>query len=168
MKKFREGQDRRQVMLLPPSVDDYVGTNDLSRYVDVLVDEFDLKGIERKYSTQGRPAYQPRIIVKLLVYGKLRGITSSRELAAAARENVRFMYLAQNERPDFRTISEFRKRHRQELAELLTQTIAIGIREELIDLKCVAVDGTKLQGFAGRTSFKSPKLIKEELDRLEA
>mgnify|MGYP001018563290 CR=1 FL=1 len=78
------------------------------------------------------------------------------------------MFLAQNERPDFRTISDFRKRHRAELAELLTQTIAIGVREKLIDLKCVAIDGTKIHASAGTKSFKNPEFLKEELKRLEA
>lgn len=77
------------------------------------------------------------------------------------------MFLRQNERPDFRTISDFRKTHREELAELLTQTIAIGVRENLIDLKCVSIDGTKIHGAAGKKSFKRPEFLREEIARLE-
>jgi transposase len=168
MKKFRELGDRRQLGLLPASVEEYVGREDIVRYVDALVEEFDLREIEGKYSYQGRPAYSPRILVKVLVYGKLRGVNSSRELARALQENLRFIFLAQNERPDFRTISDFRKVHHAELAALLAQTIAIGVEEKLITLDFVALDGTKLLGFAARKSFKTPTRLRQDLKRLEA
>jgi transposase len=168
MKRFRECTSRNQLSLLPRSIEEYVPEGDLVRYVDMLVEEFDLSRIESRYSHTGRPAYNPRVIVKLWVYAKLRNISSSRELSQAARENLRFMYLAQNERPDFRTLSEFRKQHQGELAALLTQTVAIGMRENLITLDYVAVDGTKLLGSAGRNSFKTPAQLKEELEQLEA
>lgn len=168
MRKFREGMDRRQLSILPASIEEYVPAGDIVRYVDALVDEFDLSAIESKYSYQGRPAYNPRVLVKLLVYGKLRGFSTSRELAQAARENMRFMFLAGSERPDFRTLSDFRKNHHRELAGLLAQTIAIGIEEKLITLDYVAVDGTKLRGFAGTKSFKTPAQLQKELAELEA
>ncbi len=91
MALFRQTQNRRQIALIPASVDDYVGAEDVVRYVDALVDEFDLSAIESYYDILGRPAYSPRILVKILVYGKRRGINSSRKLAQAARDSLRFM-----------------------------------------------------------------------------
>jgi hypothetical protein len=103
-------------------------------------------------------------MVKILLYGKMRGMRSSRELARAVRENVRFMYIASGEQPDFRTISLFRKRFSRELSGLLRQTIDVGLRAGLITLEHVAVDGTVLRAYAGRRSFRSV----EQLRALEA
>jgi transposase len=167
MKTFLTGESRDQLALLPASIDDYVPAEDLVRYVDTLIEELDLKGIEKSYSDQGRPAYCPRLLVKIILYGKMRGIRSGRELSRACRENLRFIFLARNEKPDFRTINEFRKRQSGELAGLLRQTIGIGISEGLIDLDQVCIDGTKLAASAGRRSFKSTNKLKEELDLLE-
>ncbi len=155
MKTFRSGMSRNQLTMLPASIEEYVLPEDLVRYVDVLVEEFDLSEIETSYSAFGRPAYSPRLLVKVLLYGKMRGIRSGRELSRACRENLRFIYLACNEQPDFRTINDFRKVHSASLAKLLRQTIEIGLNEGIIDLKQVCIDGTKLGASAGRRSFKS-------------
>ena len=167
MKTFRTGQSKDQIALLPASIDEYVGAEDLVRYVDGFVDELELGRIERKFSTLGRPAYSPKILVKILLYGKMRGIRTGRELSQACRENVRFMFLAGNERPDFRTINDFRKNNAGELAGILAQTIEVGIRENLIDLKQVCIDGTKIGACAGRRSFKTPGTLRQELKGLE-
>ncbi len=160
MKSFRTGTNRNQLTMLPTSVEEYVPLDDLVRYVDMLVEEFDLREIENRFSPHGRPAYSPRLLVKILLYGKMRGIRSGRELSRACRENLRFIYLACNEKPDFRTINDFRKLHSAQLAGLLRQTIEIGLREGIIDLKQVCIDGTKLAASAGRRSFKSPEKLK--------
>lgn len=168
MKKFRTGENRKQIALLPPSVDEYVGRDDLVRYVDGLVEEFDLENIEASYSRLGRPAYSPRMLVKVILYGKMRGVRSGRELSRACKENLKFIYLTGKEKPDFRTINDFRKNHTAELAGLLKQTIEVGIREDLIDLAQVSLDGTKIGAFAGRGSFKTPEKLREALNNLEA
>lgn len=167
MKTFRSGESRNQLALLPASIEEYVPRNDLVRYVDQLVDEFSLEEIESCYAATGRPAYAPRLLVKVLLYGKMRGIRSGRELATACRENLRFIFLTRNEKPDFRTINDFRKRHGSRLAGLLRQTISIGLSEGIIDLKQVCIDGTKLGASAGRRSFKTPERLQAELEALE-
>ena len=167
MRKFRNPSSRNQLSLLPASIEEYVGAEDMVRYVDELVELLDLSGFDAKYSFNGRPAFEPRIIVKILVFGSLRGIRSARELSRECRESLRFIFLAQNEKPDFRTINLFRKEHSKELASLLRQTIEIGIKEEMIDLKAVAVDGTKIRAFAGHRSFGTASNLRAELDRLE-
>lgn len=167
MKTFRTGDDRGQLSLLPPSIEDYVGGGDLVRYVDGFVDALDLRRIEDKFSRLGRPAYSPKLLVKVILYGKMRGIRTGRELSRACGENLRFMFLARNERPDFRTINDFRKNNAEELAGILMQTIEVGIRENLIDLRQVCIDGTKIGASAGRRSFKTPETLKQELAVLE-
>lgn len=168
MRKFREGADRHQVALFPRTIDEYVPEDDIVRFVDALIDELDLSGIESKYSSLGRPAYSPRVLVKILLYGKMRGIRSSRELERASQENLRFIFLANDEKPDFRTIIRFRSAHHRELASLLQQTIAISIQEQLITLDHISIDGTKIRSFAGKKSFRDPQKLHQELVALEA
>ena len=167
MRYFRLGQSRDQLSLLPPSLEEYVPRDDSVRFVDALVEEFDLREIESKYRSLGRPGYSPRMLVKLLLYGKIRGIRASRELARACKENVRFMYLVQNEQPDFRTISDFRKNHIEALGGLLRQTVSIGLTEGVISLRHVAVDGTKVRANASKNSFLSEEKLERLLDALE-
>lgn len=167
MGKFRQPPDRRQKSLFPASTEDYVSPDDDVRFVDALVDLFDLSAIEAKYSDLGRPAFAPRMLVKVLVYGRTRGIRSSRELARALRENIRFIFLANHEQPDFRTISLFRKQFSEELADLLKQTIRIGCQQGLINLERVAVDGTIVRANASARSFRPPADLEERLQALD-
>lgn len=167
MKKFRHQANRQQIALLPASIDEYIPQDDIVRYIDAMIDEMDLSAIESKYSIFGRPAYHPQVLVKILLYGKMRGIRSSRELSRASQENLRFIFLSNNEKPDFRTLLLFRKRFHKELGSLLKQTIGIGLKEKIITLDHVCIDGTKLRAFAGRNSFKKPKKLKEDLEKLE-
>lgn len=167
MKTFRQQADRRQIALIPASIDDYIPSDDIVRFIDAMIDEMDLEEIETKYSSFGRPAYHPAVLVKIILYGKMRGIRSSRELSRASRENLRFMFLSNNEKPDFRTILLFRKRFHRELGGLLKQTIGIGLKEKLITLDHVSIDGTKLRAFASRNSFKTPANLERDLQELE-
>ena len=167
MKKFREVADRRQQALIPRSVEEFVPEDDLVRYVDALVDEFNISKIENWYSSFGRPGFSPRVLIKILLYGKIRGLRSSRELARAVQENLRFIYIASNEKPDFRTISKFRKRFSKELSSLLAQTVGIGMSEGLISLDHVSIDGTKFGASAGRNSFKTPEELEKRILELE-
>ena len=91
MNKFRTPGSRHQVSLLPRSVEEYVGSADVARYIDAFVDELDLSAIAAAYSEEGRPGFSPKVMVKILVYGKLRGIRSSRALATAVSENLKFI-----------------------------------------------------------------------------
>lgn len=167
MKRFRSVSSREQLFLLPRSLDEYVPLDDGLRLMDEVIEQLDLSSIEGQFVGGGRPAYSPRVLVKILAYGTLRGIRSSRELARATQENLRFMYLAQGEQPDFRTISNFRKRFHSELSELLAQTVTVGLKEGIITLEQVAIDGTKIRGSAGKNSFKTQEKLEEQQARLE-
>ena len=167
MGRFRQPRDRTQVTFLPPSVDEYVEPDDNVRFVDAFVEALDLSEIEEEFSDLGRPAYAPRPLVKLLVYGRLRGVRTGRGLAEAAQENLRFYWLLGGEQPDFRTICDFRKRFAPQLKDFLKQLIGIGIREGVIRLDRVAIDGTILRTSAGSGSFHRRESLERALDRLE-
>lgn len=153
MRGFREGRDLHQITFLPASLDEYLSESDPVRLFDKLIDEFDLRTIETKYSEVGAPPFSPYLLTKVILFGKLRGIRSCRELALACRENLSFLYLTRGEKPDFRTINVFRKRFSNELAEIFVATIEVAMKEGMVSLEHVAIDGTKVKGYASKRSF---------------
>ncbi|MEK7784007.1 MAG: transposase, partial [Chloroflexota bacterium] len=118
MKTFRPYQPD-QMLLLPPSLQDWVPEGHLARFVSDLADTLDLSAIEETYTEErGHPPYHPCMMVKLLVYAYCTGTYSSRRIAAKLTDSVAYRVLAAGNDPDFRTISDFRKRHSEALAGL--------------------------------------------------
>src|SRR6478736_4768703 len=112
MKRFVESEDRRQGVLLPEYLDDYVSENNPVRVIDVFVSELDLGalGFEGVVpEATGRPAYHPGLLLKIYVYGYINQIASSRRLEREAQRNVELMWLTGRLAPDFKTIADFRK-----------------------------------------------------------
>ena len=112
MKRFVEGEDRRQAVLLPEYLDDYVSEENPVRVIDVFVEELDLgvlgfPGVVPEAT--GRPAYHPGVLLKIYVYGYINQIASSRRLEREAQRNVELMWLTGRLAPDFKTIADFRK-----------------------------------------------------------
>jgi transposase len=108
MKRFIEGRDRSQRILLPEQLDDYVADSNPVRVVDVFVDELDLvqMGFEGTMPAQtGRPAYHPSVLLKIYIYGYLNRLQSSRRLEREAQRNVELMWLTGHLTPDFKTAS---------------------------------------------------------------
>jgi len=114
--------DREQSFLLPPSLLEWVAEDHLVWTILGAVDELDLSRIYGVYRPDGhgRPAYEPRMMVGLLLYAYAKGIQSSREIERRCGEDVAFMVIAARARPDHSTIAEFRRRHERALAELFT------------------------------------------------
>jgi transposase len=165
MRKFREGVNREQLTFLPRSVDEYVPADDGVRFIDGVIEALNLASIEGGYKRVGAPPFSPRILVKVILYGKMRGIRSCRELSRACRENVKFMFLARGEQPDFRTINLFRRRFAVELGKLLGETVRLAHDEGMVSLEHVAIDGTKIKGYASKKSFVEPKELDEAYRR---
>src|ERR1700723_1301861 len=112
MKRFVEGEDRRQGVLLPEFLDDYVAEDNSVRVIDVFVDELDLRalGFEGVVpEATGRPAYHPATLLKIYLYGYLNRIQSSRRLERETQRNIELMWLTGRLAPDFKTIADFRK-----------------------------------------------------------
>ena len=110
MKRFVEGQDRSQLILLPDCLDDYVGEDNPVRIVDAFIDELDLAvlGFVVPEAT-GRPSYHPVALLKIYLYGYLNRVQSSRRLEREAQRNIELMWLTGRLAPDFKTIADFRK-----------------------------------------------------------
>ena len=157
-----------QDMLLPPSVSDFVASDHPALFIrDLVREQLDLSSIYATYSTlRGYPTYDPRMMVALLLYGYSRGVYSSRRLARACEERVDFMAVCGLQQPDFRTISEFRRRHLEALSGLFIQVLGLCRKAGLVKLGHVALDGTKIKANASKHKAMSYARMKKAEDQL--
>src|ERR1700676_770143 len=162
MKRFVEGEDRRQGVLLPEFLDDYVSEENPVRVIDVFVEELDLGalGFEGVVAeATGRPAYHPGVLLKIYVYGYINQIASSRRLEREAQRNVEMMWLGARLGPDFKTIADFRKDNGPAIRAACRQFIALCRRLELFAQAMVAIDGSKFKAVNARDkNFTKTKL----------
>ena len=166
-KTFRP-YDPEQMLLMPPSLSDWVPEGHLARGVSDLVDTLDLSAIEDTYTEErGYPPYHPRMMVKLLMYGYCTGTYSSRRIADKLIDSVAFRFLAAGNQPDFRTVSDFRKNHGQALEGLFDQVLEVCQKAGLVKLGKVAIDGTKIKANASKHKAMSYGLMKQKESELK-
>lgn len=170
MSKTFRAWDVDQGWLLPPSVHDFVPAGHLAHFVrDTVREGLDLSAIVDSYDVErGQPPYHPAMMVALLLYGYSRGVYASRRLAQACEERVDFMAVTGLNKPDFRTISDFRRRHLVALSELFVQVLKLCQSAGLVKLGHVAVDGTKLKANASRHKAMSYGRMKTAEPKLQA
>jgi transposase len=151
VKTFRPFEPN-QVLLMPPSLDEWLPADHVARFVAELVDDvLDLSGVYAEYTeVRGYPPYDPRLMVRLLVYGYTTGTRSSRAIERRCVDDVAFRYLAAGQAPDFRSIAKFRRRHLDALAGLFLQSLQLASQLGLVKLGRVALDGTKLRANASK------------------
>lgn len=159
-----------EVLLLPPSVQDYVPKEHLARLIVALVREsLDLSGIAGSYAgALGQPPFDPRMMTALLLHAYASGIYSSRRIAKAAVERADFMMIVAGDPPDFRTISEFRRRHLKALAALFVQVLQLAEKAGLVKLGHVALDGSKIKANASKHKAMSYARMKQREAELAA
>jgi len=159
-----------EAQFLPPSVQDYVPQEHLSRLIVSLVREsLDLSDITGGYpSGLGQPPFDPRMMTALLLHGYASGVYSSRRIARATVERADFMMIVAGDPPDFRTISEFRKRHLRALARLFVQVLKLAEKAGLVKLGHVALDGTKIKANASKHKAMSYDRMKKREAELAA
>lgn len=159
-----------EAQLLPPSVQDYVPRDHVSRLIVSLVREsLDLSAIIGSYrSGLGQPPFDARMMTALLLHGYASGIYSSRRIARAAVERADFMMIVAGDPPDFRTISEFRRRHLKALADLFVQVLKLAEKAGLVKLGHVALDGTKIKANASKHKAMSYDRMKKREAELAA
>lgn len=150
-KVFREYHPE-QPMLLPPSLEEWLPAEHLARFVDELVEaHLDLEPFYAAHTNlKGFPPYDPRLMLKVLLYGYLTGVRSSRKLEAACVEQVAFRFLAANQCPDHRAFSRFRRRHLAAMDALFVQVLGLCATAGMVSLGNVALDGTKVRANASR------------------
>jgi len=168
---------RHQAILFPSSVDDFVDLNAPVRAYDAMIDVMDLSelGIAIDYKKVGCPEYDPKSMLKLLVYGYSYGIRSSRKLERATHDNISFIWLMGSLKPVYKTISEFRRNNKNALKRVIKQCAYMCVDLDLIAGNVLFVDGTKIRANASisnsYTSQQAQKVlvnIEKRIDRLIA
>jgi transposase len=156
---------REQAFLMPPSLLEWVPEDHLVRTILEAVEGMDLSDFYADYRADGhgRPAYDPRMMVALLLYAYARGNRSSRGIERACVEDVAYRVICSNLVPDHSTIAEFRVRHEAALAELFTDVLGLCRRAGLVSVGVIAVDGTKVRANAARTANRGYERIAREI-----
>lgn len=162
-KTFRPYQPD-QLLMLPPSLQEWLPRDHEAYFLSDVVESLDLGGIYAEYQEErGYPPYHPLLMVKLWLYGQMRGVRSSRKLERATLEDIGFRVLCAGNEPDHRTLSEFRRRHLDALAGLFVQVLRLCREAGLVKLGHVAIDGTKIRANASKHKAMSyERLVKEE------
>jgi transposase len=169
-KTFR-AYDPDQVLLISPVLADWVPEGDLAHFVSDIVEggALDLSAVYESYEGErGQPPYDPRLMVKLLLYGYATGVMSSRKLEAGSYRNIALRMLCADQHPDFRSIGRFRARHLDALAGLFVQALRLCKAAGLVGLGALAVDGTKLRANASRHKAMSYERMGPKAEQLEA
>jgi transposase len=163
MAKTFRGWEPEQRWLLPQSVQEFVPPGHLAHFVRELVrDELDLTAIMAEYGEErGQPPYHPVMMTALLLYAYCQGVYASRRIAQACEQRLDFMAVTAMGKPDFRTISDFRKRHLKALSGLFTQVLKLCARAGLVQLGHVALDGTKIKANASKHKAMSYGRMKQ-------
>jgi transposase len=169
-KTFR-AYDPEQVWLMAPVLAEWVPEGDLAHFVSDLVETgaLDLAVIYASYEEErGFPPYDPRLMVKLLVYGYANGVMSSRKLEQATYRDVAVRMLCADQHPDFRSVGRFRARHLEALEGLFVQSLRLCKEADLVGLGSLALDGTKLRANASRHKAMSYERMVKKESELEA
>jgi transposase len=170
MSKTFRPWDVDQTWILPPSLGDFVPAGHVAHFIrDTVRNDIDLSAILDCYEEErGFPPFHPAMMVALLLYGYSRGIYSSRRLAQGCEERLDFMAVTAMNRPDFRTIAKFRRRHLKALSDLFMQVLKLCRKAGLVRLGHVALDGTKLQANASLHKAMSYARMREAEKKLAA
>jgi transposase len=161
--------ERKQTLILPASIEDYIRPDDPVRAYDAFVDQLDFQalGIFLDSHQVGHPEFDPAAMVKLLVYGYSYGIRSSRKLERATHHNLSFIWLTGGLKPDHKTIARFRRNNKDALKNILRQCAHICIKLGLIEGSTLFVDGTKIRANASMKNTWTEKRCLESLKELD-
>jgi transposase len=156
-------------MMLPPTFEELITASHPVRVVNQIIDQINLDSLLEQYQGGGRSSYHPRMLLKVLIYGYLNNIYSSRKLEAATRENIYFMWLCGMQQPDHNTLNRFRcDRLSGVMKDVFSQVVLLLASSGHVDLRSVYTDGTKIESKANRYTFVWGKAIKFSRSRIES
>ena len=155
-------------MLLPPSLEEMIPESHLVRLVNAMINQVDRRILEDQYEGGGTSAYDPQMLLKVIVYAYTQRTFSSRQIAKELRENINYMWLSGMNRPDYRTINRFRGK----VMKAVVEEVFYGIVDQLlkngmVDMKSYFVDGTKIEATANRYSFVWKKSSQKHKSNLQ-
>ena len=158
-----EGLSRKQALLLPPNIEDWIPPDHPARVVDLFVESVDPTklGMREGQETMGRPSYSPKVMLKVLLYGYATGERSSRKLERLTYENLAYIWLTGNLHPDYRTIARFRQNNLEAMKGVLKETLQLFVRVKVKFDGVVFVDGTKLYANASNAHVATADRLKQ-------
>jgi transposase len=171
MKRFVEGEDRRQGVLLPEYLDDWIAEENPVRAIEAFVDELDLwaLGFDGVVpAATGRPGYHPSLLLKLYVYGYLNQVASSRRLEREAQRNVELMWLTGRLAPDFKTIADFRKDNGPAIRAACRRFVELCRQVGLFAHQVAAIDGSRFKAVNTRDRNFTRASIRRRMEQVEA
>lgn len=171
MKRFVEGEDRRQGVLFPEYLDDWIAEENPVRAIEVFVDELDLRALGFAGvvpAATGRPGYHPGLLLKLYVYGYLNQIASSRRLEREAGRNIELMWLTGRLAPDFKTIADFRKDNGPAIRAACRRFVELCRKVGLFAHQVAAIDGSRFKAVNTRDKNFTRASIKRRMEQVEA
>jgi transposase len=168
---FRE-LNRQQIWMLPPTLDELIPNDHPARFIAAFVDSLDKSfwdklGIGIDGEPLGAPAYHPRALLGVWLYGFMTSTRSSRKLETACRDQIPYLWLTGWQRPDHNTLWRFYKEHRKNMRHLFKLTVRTAVKLDLVDLAVQAIDGTKIAGNASRDRTYDRKGLKRLLERTD-
>lgn len=166
---FIQGTPREQMILYPQMLDEIISPNNVVRNIDLFVQSLNLRtlGFKINQSDNGRPAYQPALLLKIFIYGYLNSIRSSRKLERECHRNVEMMWLTEQLAPDHNTINNFRKDNAQAIKKVFRATVEMAKNYDLIGGKLIAGDSTKLRAQNSKKNNYNQKKIDRHLAYIE-
>jgi transposase len=166
---YRDGTDRKQMMVLPPTLDQYVSKEHPVRAYDAFVDALDFRelGIDLDERKVGTSEYDPRCMLKLLLYGYSYGVKSSRKLEREVHNNLSFIWLMKQLKPDHKTIAEFRRKNRKALGKALKLSARLCMNLGLIEGNILFADSTKLRANAGKANLHKKRWYEDQLEQID-
>ena len=171
MGRFVEGEDRRQSLLLPESLDDYVTEDNPVRVVEVFIEELDLGALGFdgvKPAATGRPAYHPSSLLKIYLYGYLNRVQSSRRLEREAQRNIELMWLTGRLAPDFKTIANFRRDNGPAIRAVCAQFVELCRQLNLFTRAVIAIDGSKFKAVNTRDKNFTVAKVAKRIEQVDA
>lgn len=170
-RKYKQGQDRHQGMLMPPRVEEYVTEENPVRAIDAYVDSIDLAALGFRHTSKGlrpgQPPYPPEALVKLYLYGYLNHIRSSRKLEKETLRNLEVIWLMQGLQPSYKTIADFRKDNLAALKGVNKDFLQVCKEIGLFGGELVGIDGSFFQGNVNKGNIYTEKQLQKALEKLE-
>lgn len=161
---YVEGKNRKQAILFPDHLDDYVREDNPVRFIDAFVEAQNLAELGFSHAEpkdMGRPAYHPGLLLRLYLYGYLNHIRSSRRLECEAKRNIELMWLMEMLTPDYRTIADFRKDNLEPIKKVYREFTRLCKKMDMFGGELIAVDGSKFKADNSRDrNYKKQKLEK--------
>ena len=155
-----------QTVLFPQRIDKDISEDDPVRLLSSVVDNLDLSSIRKLYKERGRSPYDPKMLMKVVLYAYMNNIYSCRKIEKSLKRDVHFIWLAGYEQPDFITINRFRNRVRKEIDNVFTQLVLILNAKGLVTLDVEYIDGTKIESKANKYTFVWRKTVEKNRAKL--